>query len=184
MTALYIETNDPKWVEKGEWIVGHFKEWTEEYGEWIAPYTDNTAIRTGFMISVAVGSLMRYYRVFPSEELKDLIMGAVDDLLENCLLANGLFYYKELPSLNRLGNNTLLLEAMTVGYELTGDRKYLEAGKTTFWSNIRNISGAALGDKRIVEDAVIVNGGPTKAFAQSCVPLSVSYKAIADAGML
>ncbi|MBR6156845.1 MAG: hypothetical protein IKQ27_07790 [Lachnospiraceae bacterium] len=184
LTALYIETNDPKWVEKGEWIVGHFKEWTEEYGEWIAPYTDNTAIRTGFMISVAVGSLMRYYRVFPSEELKDLIMGAVDDLLENCLLANGLFYYKELPSLNRLGNNTLLLEAMTVGYELTGDTKYLEAGRTTFWSNIRDVSGAALGDKRIVEDAVIVNGGPTKSFAQSCVPLSVYYKAIADAGML
>jgi hypothetical protein len=184
LTALYIETNDPKWVEKGEWIVGHFKEWTEEYGEWIAPYTDNTAIRTGFMISVAVGSLMRYYRVFPSEELKDLIMGAVDDLLENCLMANGLFYYKELPSLNRLGNNTLLLEAMTVGYELTGDTKYLEAGRTTFWSNIRDVSGAALGDKRIVEDAVIVNGGPTKSFAQSCVPLSVYYKAIADAGML
>ena len=184
LTALYIETNDPKWVEKGEWIVGHFKEWTEGYGEWIAPYTDNTLIRTGFMISVAVGSLMRYYRVFPSEELKDLIMGAVDDLLENCLMANGLFYYKELPSLNRLGNNTLLLEAMTVGYELTGDTKYLEAGRTTFWSNIRDVSGAALGDKRIVEDAVIVNGGPTKSFAQSCVPLSVYYKAIADAGML
>ena len=68
--------------------------------------------------------------------------------------------------------------------ELTGETKYLEAGRTTFWSNIRDVSGAALGDKRIVEDAVIVNGGPTKSFAQSCVPLSVYYKAIADAGML
>ena len=184
LTALYIETNDAKWVEKGEWIVGHFREWTEEYGEWIAPYTDNTAIRTGFMISVAVGSLMRYYRVFPSEELKDLIMGAVDDLVDNCLMENGLFYYKELPSLNRLGTNTLLLEAMTIGYELTGDKKYLEAGRATFWSNIRNMPGGALGDKRIVEDAVVVGGTPTKNFAQSCVPLSVYYKAAADAGML
>ncbi|MBR1470257.1 MAG: hypothetical protein IJ600_01285 [Lachnospiraceae bacterium] len=184
LTALYIETNDAKWVEKADWIIGHFEEWTEEYGGWIAPYTDNTAVRVGFMISVAVGSLMRYYRVFPSEKLKVLILSAVDDLMDNCLMDNGLFYYKELPSLNRLGNNTLLLEAMTIAYELTGDRKYLEAGKATFWSNISNAGGGALGDKSIVEDAVIVKGGPTKNFAQSMVPLSVYYKAMTDAGML
>ena len=73
---------------------------------------------------------------------------------------------------------------MTIGYELTGDKKYLEAGRATFWSNIRNNPGGALGDKRIVEDAVVVGGTPTKSFAQSCVPLSVYYKAAADAGML
>mgnify|MGYP000736048214 FL=1 len=31
---------------------------------------------------------------------------------------NGLFYYKELPSLARNGNNTLLLEALAIAYEL------------------------------------------------------------------
>lgn len=36
------------------------------------------------------------------------------------------FCYKELPSLNRLGNNTLLLESLAIAYELTKDEKYLK----------------------------------------------------------
>lgn len=182
LTALYVETNDDKWIARCEWIVGHFKEWVEEYGEWVAPYTDNTTIRVGFMISVAVGSLMRYYRVFPSEELKKLILGAVDDLVDNCLMENGLFYYKELPSLNRNGNNTLLLEALTIAYELTGETRYLEYGKKTFTSNL--VPGGFSGKKKMVEDTVIVGSTGTKNFAQSFIPMAVYYKAASDHGLI
>ncbi len=184
LTALYVETWDEKWISKCEWIVGHFKEWIEEYGEWIAPYTDNTAIRVGFMISVAVGSLMRYYRVFPNEELKKMILSAVDDLVDNCLMDNGLFYYKELPSLNRNGNNTLLLEAMTIGYELTGEKRYLEYGRKTFRSNIQSAVPSSLGNKKIEEDAVLIGNAGTKGFAQCFIPLSVYYKAMTTEGLL
>lgn len=184
LTALYIETSDSKWLGKCEWILGHFKEWTKEYGEWVAPYTDNTTIRVGFMISVAVGSIMRYYRVFPREDIKELLLSAIDDLVENCLMANGMFYYKELPSLNRIGNNTLLLEALTIGYELTGDTKYLACGKGTFWQNIHAPASGAGGGKTIVEDAVITKGAGTKNFAQCFIPLSVYYKALSDHDML
>ena len=184
LTALYMETYDKKWVARCEWIVGQFKEWYEKYGGWISPYTDNTLIRVGFMISVAVGSLMRYYRVFPGESLRQMMIDAIDDLVDNCLMENGLFYYKELPSLNRLGNNTLLLEAMTIGYELTGDTKYLECGRRTFWKAIQSPAPSTVGTKKIVEDAVIHNSDGTKSFAQSFLPLSVYYKAMADNGML
>lgn len=54
-----------------------------------------------------------------------MLIRAVDDLIENCLMDNGLFYYKELPSLARLGNNTLLLESLAIAYELTGDKNTL-----------------------------------------------------------
>lgn len=181
LTALYVETNDEKWTAKCEWIVGHFKEWVEEYGEWVAPYTDNTTIRVGFMISVAVGSLMRYYRVFPSEELKKLILGAVDDLVDNCLMENGLFYYKELPSLARNGNNTLLLEALTIAYELTGETRYLEYGKKTFEGNL--VVAGHPGKKTKVEDTVMVGNAGTKNFAQSFIPMTVYYKAASDHGI-
>lgn len=184
LTALYVETYDKKWIAKCEWIVGQFKEWHDKYGGWISPYTDNTLIRVGFMISVAVGSLMRYYRIFPEENLRQMMIAAIDDLVDNCLMENGLFYYKELPSLNRLGNNTLLLEAMTIGYELTGDTKYLECGRRTFWKNIHAPSPSVVGTKKIVEDAVIHNSKGTKNFAQSFLPLSVYYKAMADNDML
>ncbi len=184
LVALYVETYDESWLCKCDWILGHFREWTREYGEWVAPYTDNTTVRVGFMISVAVGSIMRYYRVFPSEEVKQMLLSAVDDVVENCLLDNGLFYYKELPSLNRLGNNTLLLEALTIAYELTGDTRYLTYGERTFWANIRMPAPSVTGVKSIVEDAVIHKTNGTKNFAQCFIPLSVYYKAMTDNNML
>ena len=184
LTALYVETQDKKWIGKCEWIIGHFKEWMEEYGEWVAPYTDNTVIRVGFMISVAVGSLMRYYRVFPGEELKKMILSAVDDLVDNCLMENGLFYYKELPSLSRNGSNTLLLEAMEIGWELTGEKRYLEYGRKTFEITIASSSLSASGAKRAVEDTVIVGSGAPKVFAQSFIPLVTFYKALVQENML
>jgi len=180
LVALYAETGDKKWVSKGEWIVGHFKEWTDEYGGWLSPYTDNTAIRVGFMISVAVGSLMRYYRFFPSKELKDLIIFAVDDLLDNALMANGVFYYKELPSLNRLNTNTLLLEALAIAYELTGNEKYLEAGIVTFENAIANPPRGVGGKKVRNKDAVYDMGNTVKNFGQCFMPLSAFYKALSE----
>jgi hypothetical protein len=181
LTALYIETNDEKWLEKCEWIVGHFEEWAEEFGGWFSPYTDNTAIRVPFMIAVAVGSLMRYYRVRPQEKLKKMILGAVDDLVEHAYMEQyRVFYYKELPSLSRLGNNTLVLEALAIATELSGDRKYLEYGRKTFERAIHANTKGPVGQKRIVEDAVVVDGDGTKDFAQSFLPLATYYKSVAD----
>ncbi len=184
LTALYIETQDKKWLEKCEWIVRQFMVWKEEYGEWLAPYTDNTLIRVGFMISVAIGSLMRYYRIAPSEELKQLLLDAVDDLVEHAMLPCGLFYYKELPSLNRLGTNTLLLEALTIAYELSGDTAYLRYGKLTFERAVREAVPSTGGAKRHVEDAVLTNGAATKNFAQSFLPLTLYYTALVKEKMI
>lgn len=184
LTALYVETNDKKWTKKCEWIINSFKIWEEQYGNWLAPYTDNTTIRVGFMISVAVGSVMRYYRVFPDPEIKEMIIRAVDDIVENCLLDNGLFYYKELPSLQRLGNNTLLLEALTIAYELTGDAKYLNPGLKTFTKSIAEKVAGVVGSKKIIDDAVICKGPSTKGFAQSFIPLITYYKALSEENMI
>ncbi len=181
LTALYVETNDKKWLEKCDRIVNDFKVWEEQYGHWLAPYTDNTLVRVGFMISIAVGSLMRYYRVFPDQELKEMILRAVDDLVENCYVEEwGVFYYKELPSLNRVGNNTLLLEALTAAYDLSGDRKYLDYGIETFNNAISDKQPLAGGAKRKEESAVLVGSTSSKGFAQSMIPLSTYYRAVSE----
>ncbi len=182
LTALYVETHEERWLAKAKAIITQFRQWNERYGEWLAPYTDNTVIRVGFMISVAAGSLMRYYRVFPDPELKALILGAIDDLTENFMNPYGLFYYKELPSLMRNGNNTLLLESMSIGYELTGDVKYLKCGVGTFRMQFGR-DGGLNNKKRIVEDAVLVGNGPTKSFAQAFLPMVQYYNAMLKAGM-
>lgn len=183
LIALYVETNDKKWLVKCDWIIDSFKKWEEEYGDWLSPYTDNTAIRVGFMISVAVGSVMRYYRVFPREDVKQMLIHAVDDLVENCYMDNGLFYYKELPSLARNGNNTLLLESLAIAYELTGDASYLKYGLKTFRKAINEASGGAVGIKTITDDAVICKGNSGKGFAQSFIPLTTYYNAISKNNM-
>ena len=66
---------------KCDWIVSHFEEWEECYVHWLSPYTDNTEIRVVFIISIAVGSLMRYSRVRPQETIKDMILRAEQDCI-------------------------------------------------------------------------------------------------------
>lgn len=180
LVALYVETNDEKWLGKCQWILDSFYLWEEQYGGWLAPYTDNTVIRVGFMIGVAVGSVMRYYRIFPDEKIKKMLLGAIDDVVENCLLPNGLFYYKELPSLTRNGNNTLLLELLAIGFELTGDVKYLSYGLRTFQVVINAPASGPNGKKQIIGDAVIKAGASPKGFAQCFLPLMTFYKAVSD----
>ena len=95
-----------------------------------------------------------------------------------------MFYYKELPSLSRNGSNTLLLEAMEIGWELTGEKRYLEYGRKTFEITIASSSLSASGAKRAVEDTVIVGSGAPKVFAQSFIPLVTFYKALVQENML
>lgn len=183
LSALYVETHDKKWLAKSDWIVNQFKEWANAYGGWLAPYTDNTVIRVPFMISVAVGSLMRYYRAIPRDDIRTMILNAVDDMIENCLLENGLFYYKELPSLNRQGNNPLILEALAIAYELSGNKKYLQAGFKTYKNVIENMTHSGGGTKHAIEDTVLTGNTGTKQFAQGFIPVATYYKALEKAGL-
>lgn len=185
LTALYVETRDEKWLSQCTRILQDFKVWEEQYGSWLAPYTDNTVIRVGFMISVAIGSIMRYYREFPDPELKEMMLRAVDDLIENCYMEKwGVFYYKELPSLNRPGYNTLLLEALAIAYELSGNADYLKYGLTTFQKAVAEPVSGAGGAKKHVQDAVIVGNASSKNFAQSMIPLAAYYRAASECGIL
>ena len=183
LTALYLETHDKKWIEKCDWILSQFRSWKDRYGGWLSEYTDNTTIRVGFMISVALGSLMRYYRVFGGDSVREMILEALDDLMENIRTPHGLFLYKELPSLAKNGGNTLLLEACGIGYELTGDSAYLDAGIKTFYKAVRNTQGPNM-TKRLAEDAVIVGNGPSKNFAQSFYPIAYFYTLAVNANKL
>lgn len=183
LVALYKETNDDFWLEKADFIVGHFEQWKELYGEWLAPYTDHSVIRVPFMIAIAVGSLMRYYEVRPQEKIKTMVLDAVNDMVENSILEDGLFYYKELPSLRRLGNNTLVLEALVYAYELTGDKKYLQAGLPTFESYFDRIPKMAQ-NKKQVGDAIWIMGQGPKGFAQSFYPIVSFYVTAVEAEIL
>lgn len=182
LVALYMETNDDVWLEEADFIVGHFESWERKYGRWLAPYTDHMQIRVPFMISIAVGSLMRYYNIKADEKIKGMILRAVDDMIENSLLDTGLFYYKEMPSLNRLGNNTTVLEALSAAFNFTGDKKYITAGIQTFKSYVAEATGNYSLSKSVFEDAVVLSGVSAKSIAQSYYPVAAFYTAAVRAG--
>lgn len=184
LVALWEETGEPRWMEAADGIIRHFEIWMETYGGWLAPYTDHTVIRIPFMISVAVGSLMRYYRVKPQPRVREMIVRAVRDMVDHCRMANGLFYYKELPSLQRLGGNTMVLEALADAYELTGDADYLRAGLDTFRLTLQTVSLHAGGAKRVAGDALLTAGPGPKLFAQSFYPIAVFSLRAAQAGLI
>ena len=183
LVALYQETYDQKWLERCERIVDHYEIWQKRYGGWLAPYTDHTLIRVPFMIAIAVNSLIRYYWVVPQLRIKRMIIAAVRDLVANCRLENGLFYYKELPSLRRNGGNPLILEALAHAYEFTGEVSFLEAGLPTF-KLFAGVSRSFPGAKQKREDSVVQSGGVgPKMFAQAFPALAYYYRVAVEAGI-
>ena len=187
LVALYVETHDGKWLAPAEFIVGQFEAWQAEHGAWLAPYTDHTLARVPFMIAVAANSLMRYHRVRPEQRVGDMIVAAMRDLIDNCLMPDGRFYYKELPSLQRRGAGALVLEALAHAHEISGDVQFLQAGLPTFELLVQGdwMQRGYSGPKFIAGDAVIVPDGPgPKAFAAMFAPTMVFYRAATQAGLL
>lgn len=184
--ALYTETGDERWLVPAERIVEQFEVWKDKYGNWLSPYTDHTVIRVPFMISVAVNSLMRYYRIRPEERVERMIVDAMEDLLEHTYLKDEeMFVYKDLQSLIRIGTtNPIVLEALSYAYEFTGDPKFIQAGKVSFQTLVRRIE-REIGSfsKEISGDALLLwQGLGPKFFAQYYYPLFYYYRTAAAAG--
>ena len=185
--SMYTETNEDIWLKHCDRIVDYFVRWRDDYGAWLQPYTDHTMVRVPFMISIACVSLMMYYRIRPADYIKDLIVTAIGDVLENCYSYDGVLYYKELPSLQRTGQNPIIMQALTHCYELTGDKSYLEKALVMFKLAVfLNGAGGSThhGTKTARHDSVVCAGASPKSFAQSYPCLMALYKALMDNDML
>ena len=185
LVALYEQTHDGRWLEPADEIVDQFEQWMRLYGTWLAPYTDHTMARVPFMITVAANSLMCYYRLRPQERVKSMVVTAMQDLLDNCLMPDGLFYYKELPSLQRRSAGSLVLEGLAHAYNLTGDDRFIREGMPTFAQALEAEAQGYSGPKWIDGDAVVCPGGPgPKWFAAMAIGVMTFAEAAIEAGVL
>jgi len=185
LVALYEQTHDGRWLEPADEIVDQFEDWMRLYGTWLAPYTDHTMARVPFMITVAANSLMCYYRLRPQERVKSMVVTAMQDLLDNCLMPDGLFYYKELPSLQRRSAGSLVLEGLAHAYNLTGDDRFIREGMPTFAQALEAEAQGYSGPKWIDGDAVVCPGGPgPKWFAAMAIGVMTFAEAAIEAGVL
>ena len=168
MVAMYMATGEQQYLDEAKHIVELFLAWLDEFGGLLAPYTSHSMPRVPFMISLTVNSFARYLLVADDERVKELVLKTVDDMLEHCMGADGIPYYKELPSLRRSAPTSHLLEALTHAYRFSGDSQYLKIATRVFAALSEGSVEAPRGPKFIDSSgAVIGNMGGGRVFAST-----------------
>ena len=185
LIAVHNETREGKYLDACRNIADKFLEWKQAWGAFLAPYTSHTKVRVPFMISIAVNALYRYYKATEDERVRPLIVEEMRDLVAHCVMPDGRFFYKELPSLNRRAGGPREMEALSHAYELSGDRKFLAHIYRMLEMMLdRGSGGGGRGGKYVAGDAIIFGGAGPKGFASFYVPFMEAYKTLSEAGLL
>ncbi|MBV7336312.1 hypothetical protein KFU94_50375 [Chloroflexi bacterium TSY] len=189
LVGMYLGTGEERWRTEATRIVEMFLEWFEEYGALLAPYTSHTMPRVPFMISLTVNSFVRYLLINSDDALKarveKLIVATMDDLIEHCIGPDGIFYYKELPSLQRTAPTPHVLDALTYAYRITDDEEYLKVATRQFAALVAQPIGSGDGAKYAdPSGAVIAGRGGGRIFADKYTSLVLFAGAAAPLGLL
>lgn len=186
LVAIGMETYGERFLSHAKRVADQLIRWNKDFGEMLlAPYTSHSMPRVPFMISIAVNSLARYVLIEDDKRIKDLIIHAMDDLLENCLGPGGVMCYKELPSLRRLCPTPHTIESLAYAYRFSGNRRYLQVAARQLASMLDSGDRALSVDrrfllkKRIEDDAVIRGWGTGQDFAMYYTSLII-FSAIAS----
>lgn len=172
LVGMWLATGEERWRSEARRIAEMFLGWYEEYGALLAPYTSHTMPRVPFMVSLTVNSFARYLLIQADVRIEKLIVAVMDDLIEHCLGPDGIFYYKELPSLQRTAPTPHALEALTYTYRITGDVEYLKIAARQFAALTRQTGGAGSNAKYAdPSGAVIAGRGGGRSFADKYMSL-------------
>ncbi|MEZ4621448.1 MAG: hypothetical protein R2867_38930 [Caldilineaceae bacterium] len=185
MVGMLLGTSDERWRVEAKRSVENFLAWHAEYGALLAPYTSHTMPRVPFMISLTVNSFARYLLIEKDERIERLIVDVMDDLIEHCIGPDGLFFYKELPSLQRSAPTPHALEALTYAYRITGNLAYMRIAVRHFAALTANPVDGAGGVKRIdPSGAVVAGNGGARIFADKYTSLLIFAAEAAPLGLL
>ena len=109
----------------------------------------------------------------------------MDDLLEHCLGPDGLFFYKELPSLQRSAPTPHALEALTHAYRITGKKSYLEIATRQFAALMQRPLETAGGGKYLDTSGAVIQGqGGGRIFADKYSSILLFASEAAPLGLL
>ncbi len=185
MVGMWLGTGENRWREEAERIAENFLGWYATYGALLAPYTSHTMPRVPFMVSLTVNSLARYLLIERDERIEQLIVAVMDDLIEHCIGPDGLFFYKELPSLQRSAPTPHALEALTHAYRVTGNDEYMRIAVRHFAALAATPVDGAGGVKRIDPSGAVVTGnGGARIFADKYTSLLIFASTAAPLGLL
>ncbi len=183
--GLWLGTGERRWRDEAQFLIEMFLAWHEEYGALLAPYTSHTMPRVPFMISLTVTSFARYLLIEDNQRVKQLIVAVMDDLIEHCLGPDGVFYYKELPSLQRTAPTPHALEALTYAWRISGDERYLRIATNTFAALMAKLEAGDAGPKFADPSGAVIDGvGGGRIFADKYTSLILFAGAATPLGLL
>ena len=185
MVGMWLGTGEEKWKQEAKRIVELFLTWANEYDGLLAPYTSHSMPRVVFMISLTVNSFARYLLIEQDKRIHELIVQTMDDLLEHCLGIDGIFYYKELPSLKRIAPTAHALEALTYAWRITGNDRYLKVAARQFMALVERPIGSQGGKKYIDSSGAVIRGsGGGRIFADKYLSILIYAGEASRLGLL
>jgi hypothetical protein len=185
MVAMWLATGDARFKAEAKRIAGLLVRWHRKYGSLLAPYTDHSMPRVVFMNAIAANSLARYLLVEEDKKIKKIIIETADDLIKHCLGPDGVFYYKELPSLRRTHLSPHAIELLTHAHRLTGDERYLRVATRQFAATVEQVPRTPSWQKRLDESGAVIQGwGGGRAFAYTYTSMVIFAAAASPAGLL
>ena len=185
MVGMWLGTGEERWKEEASRIAELFVLWSEGHGALLAPYTSHSMPRVPFMISLTVSSLGRYLLVEDDARIGKLIVEVMDDLIGHCLGPDGIFYYKELPSLQHTAPSPHALEALTYAFRVSDDKTYLEIAARQFAALVAREEWGHGFAKRIDKSGAVVQGtGGGRIFADKYQSILIFASEAAPRGLL
>jgi len=128
LVAMALGTGEQRWRDAADEVVGRLLRWHDRFGSFLAPYTSHSMPRVPFMIALTGNSLARYTRLQPNPRIDALVVSMTDDLIAHMRGPDGVFVYKEFPSLRRPFAPPQVLHLLTHAWRITGDLCYLRVG--------------------------------------------------------
>lgn len=126
--AMAMGTGEQRWKDAADEVVGRLLRWHEAFASFLAPYTSHSMPRVPFMIAITGNSLAHYTRLKPVKRIDEIIVSMTDDLIDHVRGPDGIFVYKEFPSLHRPFVPPQILQLLTHAWRITGDLRYLRIG--------------------------------------------------------
>ncbi len=159
--GLYEETCDDKYLAVANRLAENIGKWAESENGLRSPYNSHFTGHSVFMSAIALTALKRYHLITGGEMAERIIIGETDRLIEEALTPEGIFYYKEFPSVRYYTmENLVMLEPLEYCYRLTGDRRYMAIGMRNLehflsFSNMRLCFLTGAERIRPVKDAIL-----------------------------
>ncbi len=185
LVGLYLATGKQRWKDEAKRIVDMFVDWFDRFNALLAPYTSHTMPRVPFMVTLTVNSFARYLLIENDYRVKRLMVSVMDDLLKHCIGPDGIFYYKELPSLRRTAPTPHALEALTHVHRITGEDHYLKIAVRQFAALTDSPAEGAGNEKRLdASGALLVGSGGGRVFADKYTSILIFAGEAAARGMM